>query len=160
MEGALTEHQQQQQASFPNLTNLQIKNCPVLTSMPLFPNLESLSLINTSSKPLEQMIKMRLNSDSVTALSSTSSSYSSSPLSKFKDLTIQNVGDLESLPEEIDNLSSLIELTIDIYSNLISHSKGIGILSSLNNLYIGGMQQFDLTSRRDRQPLIIYISYN
>ncbi|GMN31594.1 hypothetical protein TIFTF001_046530, partial [Ficus carica] len=101
--GPLTEHHQQH-PFFPSLTILEISNCPLLITMPLFPNLEELKIIDTSSKPLEQTIMMKLKSDGVATTSSASSSSSSSfPLSKLKDLDISNASDLESLPKAIEN---------------------------------------------------------
>ncbi|GMN33072.1 hypothetical protein TIFTF001_003950, partial [Ficus carica] len=97
--GPLTEHHQQH-PFFPSLTILEISDCPLLITMPLFPNLEELKIDNTSSKPLEQTIMMKLKSDGVATTSSASSSSSSSfPLSKLKDLDISNASDFESLPK-------------------------------------------------------------
>ncbi|GMN61597.1 hypothetical protein TIFTF001_030685, partial [Ficus carica] len=135
--GPLTEHHQQH-PFFHSLTILEISNCPLLVTMPLFPNLEKLELHYTSSKPLEQTIMMKLKSDGV-ATSSASSSFSSSfPLSKLKDLDISNASDFESLPKEIENLSSLTDLRIEGCSNLTSLPEGIGSLSSLTDLRIEG----------------------
>ncbi|XP_061965088.1 putative disease resistance protein RGA3 [Populus nigra] len=102
---------------FPRLSSLSIYKCPNLTSMPLFPTLnESLYLKETSSMPLQQTMKMK------SPVSSSSSSSFMHPLSKLKNLDIDSVGDMESLPEVgLQNLSSLQQLSI----------RGCGRLNSL-----------------------------
>ncbi|XP_024017733.1 putative disease resistance protein RGA3 [Morus notabilis] len=139
---ALTPHQQ---LSFPKLSIVEISYCPLLNSMPLFPNLEELSLYKTSSRPLERMSRMKLKVyDSVeeTFSASSSSIPSSSPcaLSKLKHLSINYVDDLESLLSEaqIHNLTSLQYLEISGCRNLTSIPNEIGSLSSLTSLVIGG----------------------
>ncbi|KAA3472029.1 disease resistance protein RGA2-like [Gossypium australe] len=63
--------------AFPCLSSLEIRNCP-LTSMPFYPSLDGeLDLVNTSSRPLKQTIKMNINAKNP------SSSTSSLPLSKL-----------------------------------------------------------------------------
>jgi hypothetical protein len=94
---------------FPRLSSLRISSCPNLTSMLLFPTLdEVLHLINTSSMPLQQTMKMT----SPVSSSSSSSSFIR-PLSKLKSLHMCSIGDMESLPEVgLQNLSSLQSLSI------------------------------------------------
>lgn len=89
----------------------------------------------TSSKPLQQTIMMKvktMKSDGIVALSSTSpaSLSSSTPcaLSKLKDLTITWVPYLEPLPEGITNLKSLQTLTICFCCSLTSLLEEIGSL--------------------------------
>jgi hypothetical protein len=91
---------------FPRLSSLSIDDCPNLTSMPLFPNLdEGLYLWKTSSMPLQQTMEM-------TSPVSSSSSFIR-PLSKLKNLEIYIIDDMESLPEVgLQNLSSLQQLLI------------------------------------------------
>ncbi|XP_024017772.1 putative disease resistance protein RGA3 [Morus notabilis] len=93
----LTGHQpqQQQQPPFPVLSELEISNCPVLNSEPLFPNLETLELDRTSFKPLELKI--------MSVAASSSSSYSLN-LSKLKVLTVHNLEHLE--PQLLDALTN------------------------------------------------------
>jgi hypothetical protein len=101
--------------SFPCLSQLWIINCPKLTSMPPFPYLkESLKLYRTSSKVLQQTMKMGTRQRASTATTSTSTSSSSCfPLSQLQYLKLQHVKDLESLPEEwLGNLTSLQRLVI------------------------------------------------
>uniref|UniRef100_A0A2N9GEU2 R13L1/DRL21-like LRR repeat region domain-containing protein n=1 Tax=Fagus sylvatica TaxID=28930 RepID=A0A2N9GEU2_FAGSY len=88
--------------SFPCLSILWIINCPKLTSMPLFPYLkERLFLFGTSSKVLQQTMKMGTRQRASTATTSTSTSSSSCfPLSQLQSLDLRGVNDLESLPEE------------------------------------------------------------
>uniref|UniRef100_A0A2K2A941 R13L1/DRL21-like LRR repeat region domain-containing protein n=1 Tax=Populus trichocarpa TaxID=3694 RepID=A0A2K2A941_POPTR len=95
---------------FLRLSSLSIFKCPNLTSMPLFPTLdEDLYLVNTSSMPLQQTMKMT----SPVSSSSSSSSSITRPLSKLKSLDMWSLDDMESLPEVgLQNLSSLQQLWI------------------------------------------------
>uniref|UniRef100_A0A2N9IVE9 Rx N-terminal domain-containing protein n=1 Tax=Fagus sylvatica TaxID=28930 RepID=A0A2N9IVE9_FAGSY len=93
-----------------------------LTSMPLFPNLETLYLKNSSVKPLQQTVMRMTNTTppeivtSTTEIASTSSSSSVAtssfaPLSKLKSLTLS--GMVEPLPEELlRNFTSINHLDI------------------------------------------------
>jgi hypothetical protein len=73
--------------SFPRLSTLMIRRCPMLTSMPMFPHLEYLLLDNTIWKPLQHTIMMNMAApQSPTSIATTSSS--STPLSKLKRLTL------------------------------------------------------------------------
>ncbi|KAK4591856.1 hypothetical protein RGQ29_016350, partial [Quercus rubra] len=81
---------------FPLLSFLLIRDCPKMTSMPLFPNLEEyLCLENVSLKPLQETMSM-----SFLVPSSSSSLSSSSPLSKLNEMTLESIEDIESLPAE------------------------------------------------------------
>ena len=81
---------------FPLLSYLWISNCPKVTFMPLFPNLEKeLYLENVSLKPLQETMSMTF-----LVLSSSSSLSSSSPLSKLNKMTLDSIEDIESLPAE------------------------------------------------------------
>ncbi|PON83805.1 LRR domain containing protein [Trema orientale] len=134
---SIVEHQHQ--ISFPKLLVLYINNCPNLTSMPLFPNLESLRLYGASSEPLRQTIMMRNDSVAATSASSFSAIHSSccfSPLSKLKFLILSDVQDIEFLLMVIGNLSSLESLKIELCLNLALLPDGIGDLSSLVSLVI------------------------
>ena len=108
--------------SFPRLSFFSFWDCPKMTTwMPLFPNLEGLYMINTSWKPLEQTIEMKMMN---TASSFPSSS--SYPLSKLKDLNLREGQDLESLPEEwLKSLTSLENLEILGCPNLTSVPEGM-----------------------------------
>ncbi|PON99772.1 NB-ARC domain, LRR domain containing protein, partial [Trema orientale] len=132
--------QYQSGPSFPCLSSLTIDSCPVLTSMPLFPHVESLYIRKTSFKPLEKTLLL----SSLEAKGSSSSSFSSSPLSKFKHISMLLLDDVESLPNEIGNLSSLQSLQIDRCGKLVSLPEQIGELSSLETLHI--LECFELKS--------------
>ncbi|PPR90409.1 hypothetical protein GOBAR_AA30262 [Gossypium barbadense] len=95
--------------AFPCLSTLWMENCP-LTSMPLYPSVDDhLRLVNTSSRPLKQTIRMNMNAKTP------SSSTSSLPLSKLKSFHVKNMKDLDTpmLDEYLQHLSSLKTLTID-----------------------------------------------
>jgi Leucine-rich repeat (LRR) protein len=69
--------------SFPCLSELQISDCPMLTSMPPFPHLEHLILTGTSWKPLQQTMMMNMGAPQ-SPTSTAKASSSSTPLSKLK----------------------------------------------------------------------------
>ncbi|KAJ6361162.1 hypothetical protein OIU78_001747 [Salix suchowensis] len=136
--------------SFPRLSSLTIHDCPNLTSMPLFPTLdEDLLLMNTSSMPLQQTMKMK------------PPVYSSSfirPLSNLKELIITYIDDMESLPEVgLQNLSSLQQLEINNCSRLESlplHGQG---MPSLQWLEITGCPRLKSLSESKSQGMIPYL---
>ncbi|KAB5553426.1 hypothetical protein DKX38_010737 [Salix brachista] len=136
--------------SFPCLSSLTIIECPNLTSMPLFPTLdEGLYLINTSSMPLQQTMKMK------------PPVYSSSfirPLSNLKKLDIFAIDDMESLPEVgLQNLSSLQQLGIRYCKRLESlplHGQG---MPSLQQLFIDGCPRLKSLSESKSQGMIPYL---
>ncbi|XP_050284767.1 putative disease resistance protein RGA4 [Quercus robur] len=133
---ALTPDHQQDQSHhslplFPLLSYLRISNCPKMTSMPLFPNLEeSLYLKNFNLKPLQETMSMTF-----LIPSSSSSLSSSSPLSKLNEMTLESIEDIESLPAEWA-LHSLKKLYIRNCSKLTSISGAVRYLTSLCVLYI------------------------
>uniref|UniRef100_A0A2C9V576 NB-ARC domain-containing protein n=1 Tax=Manihot esculenta TaxID=3983 RepID=A0A2C9V576_MANES len=99
---------------FTRLSKLEISECPQLTCMPLFPNLDEKLLLENCSlvQHLQQMIKMSIvqavpstSSSIVQAVPSTSSSSSSSSsmlgLSKLKALWVVSIEDLKAFPQEL-----------------------------------------------------------
>ncbi|CAB4268095.1 unnamed protein product [Prunus armeniaca] len=104
-------------SSFRCLSTLSIQSCPNLTSMPLYPNLDSLGFKSSSWKVLPSSFV---------------------PSSKLKFLYITAVEDIEYVPEEgIGNLTLLQVLSIDGCPNLVSlPDQGMGRLSSLQELEI------------------------
>ncbi|KAB5553428.1 hypothetical protein DKX38_010739 [Salix brachista] len=140
--------------SFPRLSSLTIDLCPNLTSMPLFPTLdEYLQLINTSSMPLQQTMKMK---PPVSSSSSSSSSFIR-PLSNLKKLYISYI-DVESLPEVgLQNLSSIQQLEIFGCPRLKSlplHGQG---MPSLQLLIIDECPGLKSLSESKSQGMIPYL---
>ncbi|KAL4601420.1 hypothetical protein ACB092_11G271900 [Castanea dentata] len=122
---------------FPCLSYLWISNCPKMTSMPLFPNLdESLYLVNVSLKPLQETMSM-----SFLVPSSSSSFSSSSPLSKLNRMELHFIEDIESLPAE--SLYSLKQLRIWNCPRLKSLFGAVRKLTSLCSLSIGCCEEFN-----------------
>uniref|UniRef100_A0A7N2MVT4 Uncharacterized protein n=1 Tax=Quercus lobata TaxID=97700 RepID=A0A7N2MVT4_QUELO len=122
---------------FPSLETLEL-DCPRMTCMPLFPNLErGLWLNNSSLKALEVTIEMKMmnntggRASSFPSSSSSSSSSSTPPLSKLKYLRLLKIQELESLLEEsFKNLTSLERLQIWLCPNLTSLLEGMSESSS------------------------------
>ncbi|KAB2086065.1 hypothetical protein ES319_A04G003000v1 [Gossypium barbadense] len=118
--------------AFPCLSKLWIKNCP-LTSMPLYPSVDdNLKLMNTSSRPFKQTIKMNMNAKTP------SSSTSSLLLSKLKSFHVKNLEDLDTpmLDESLQHLTSLKRLTIDGCTKNLSYLE-IGNIPKLVSLPLG-----------------------
>jgi hypothetical protein len=135
---------------FPRLSSLSIFKCPNLTSMPLFPTLdEDLYLVNTSSMPLQQTMKM-------TSLVSSSSFIR--PLSKLKRLYIGSIDDMESLPEVgLQNLSSLQQLSIYVCESLKSLPLPDQGMHSLQKLEVVGCSKLKSLSESESQGMIPYL---
>ena len=79
---------------FPRLSRLEIENCPKLTSMPLFPNVEWLKLDMCSLKPLKQTSTLQIEI----------ANSSFAPLFKLRYL------ETGTLKEPLPNLSNLVSL--------------------------------------------------
>ncbi|CAN6703179.1 unnamed protein product [Malus baccata var. baccata] len=121
---------------FPCLSELWIWDCPNLASMPLYPNVVKIKLSGSSGKVIDSLF-VRGASDITHDVGVDVSASSSSPhLSKLTYLTLDEIEDLASLPEEISNLTSLQQLVIDRCSNLASLPEGIRGLPCLNTLQI------------------------
>ncbi|KAG6632391.1 hypothetical protein CIPAW_13G156100 [Carya illinoinensis] len=124
---------------FPRLSKLTIRDCPKLTSLPMFPHLkEELILKIASWKPVQQTIT---NASSSSA-SSTPIAFSSPPLSKLKHIWLQQIEDLETLP--VQNLISLQHLTIRSCRRLKSLSQGVQYLTALQELELFDCPVLDL----------------
>ncbi|XP_048447602.1 putative disease resistance protein RGA4 [Pyrus x bretschneideri] len=122
--------------SFPRVSILYIINCPNLTSMPLYPNVERIDLAHTSWKVVDSLF-VRGASDITHDVGVDVSASSSSPhFSKLTRLQLFGIEDLASLPEEISNLTSLQHLEFSNCSNLASLPEGIRGLPCLNRLKI------------------------
>ncbi|XP_065635733.1 putative disease resistance protein RGA4 isoform X2 [Quercus suber] len=119
--------------SFSRLSNLHISRCPKLSSMPLFPYLETLDLYNSNLRPLERTISMGMistasqeNPTAAAVAESTSSAPSSSsstlaasftPLSKLESLHIsmREGSDGHGL-QSIQHLTALEEFSLSNYN--------------------------------------------
>jgi hypothetical protein len=138
---------------FPRLSSLGIRSCPNLTSMPLFPTLDKgLYLWETSSMPLQQTMKM------TSPVSSSSSSSFIRPLSKLKDLCLNSINDMESLPEVgLQNLSSLQKLWIWGCRRLKSLPLPDQGMHSLQKLDIADCRELKSLSESESQGMIPYL---
>ncbi|KAF4359855.1 hypothetical protein G4B88_020376 [Cannabis sativa] len=137
--------------SFPRLSNLVIRDCPNLTSMPLFPTIEKVKLLASSSMALEETFKMMRGSKA----------HNTHPnISLLNSIDIINSQDLTSVLEGIDNLPSLKSMSMYNCPNLTSLLEGIDNLPSLE--YISIIRCPNLTSSLlegiDNLPSLEYIS--
>ncbi|XP_060975060.1 putative disease resistance protein RGA3 [Cannabis sativa] len=116
--------------SFPRLSNLVITDCPNLTSMPLFPTIEKVKLLASSSMSLEDTFKMMRGS-------SKAHNTTHPNISLLRSIHIRSCPSLTSLlVEEIDNLTSLESILIEDCPNLTSVLEGIDNLTSLKSILI------------------------
>ncbi|XP_062117915.1 disease resistance protein RGA2-like isoform X2 [Humulus lupulus] len=139
--GANEEDKHMSLPYLPSLSTLEIWHCPKLTCMPLYPHLEHLTLANSSLKPLEETLRMKMMSSSagsIVVFPTTTSSFS--PLSKLKDLTLKAIEDLECLPDWFESFTSLNKLGIRHCPKLKDLCPGILHLSSLRNLWISNCE--------------------
>ena len=113
---------------FPGLSYLEIKNCPKLTSMPLFPNVERLKLDMCSLKPLKQTSTLQIEI----------ANSSFAPLSK---LYLLETG---TLKEPLPNLSNLVLL--DCHGPF---PQGMQHLTMLKNMEIRNPTKVDLSNSWD-----------
>ncbi|XP_050284425.1 putative disease resistance protein RGA1 isoform X4 [Quercus robur] len=133
--------------SFPRLSDLDIRDCPQLTSFPLFPYLESLNLVNCSLKQsLERMmINNKTSSGNLPSIASSSSSSTIvAPLSKLSFMSIGNTE--EALPEEC--LRNLISLRT-LYLDKCPLPQGIRYLTALQHLHVWNSEAVDLSNDWD-----------
>ena len=137
-----TNHYHQHMPYFPRLSCFDISDCPKMTCMPLFPNLERrLWLRNSNLKALEETIEMNNTGGRASSFPSSSSSFFP-PLSKLKQLSLIALEELESLSEEwFKNLTSLETLRIGGCPNLTSLPEGMSHLTSLQRLHISNCPQ-------------------
>uniref|UniRef100_A0A7N2LBQ2 CC-NBS-LRR protein n=1 Tax=Quercus lobata TaxID=97700 RepID=A0A7N2LBQ2_QUELO len=135
--------------SFPLLSYLRIRDCPQLTSFPLFPYLERLSLINCKCSLKQSWERMMINNKTSSGnlpsiASSSSSSTIVAPLSKLSKVYIENTE--EALPEEcLPNLISLRALHLQ----KCPLPQGIRYLTALQNLNVWNCEVVDLSNDWD-----------
>ncbi|XP_060967523.1 putative disease resistance protein RGA4 [Cannabis sativa] len=119
----------------PCLSALRIIDCPKLTCMPPYPHLNgTLMLSKTSQKPFEETLRVMSSNVNVRSIFPTTSSFS--PLSKLEWLILENMDDLECLPDCFKSLTSLNNLNIRSCPKLKNLCPGILHLSSLRHLGI------------------------
>ncbi|XP_075646349.1 disease resistance protein RGA2-like [Castanea sativa] len=118
--------------SFNHLSTLIIHGCPKLSSMPLFPYLETLDLNESNLRPLERTISMGMistasqeNPTAATVAESTYSARSSSstlaasftPLPKLKSLEIRMIKDSDGhVLQSIQHLTALEQFSLYNYN--------------------------------------------
>ncbi|KAK5793567.1 hypothetical protein PVK06_034718 [Gossypium arboreum] len=146
--GDVGEASNAQRPCFPCLSELHIYMCPNLTSMPLFPSIETLYLKETRWKPLIQpTIKMK---SATLKLAPSSSCSIFTPFCKLETLWLKDMEELDSLPDEfLQNLTSLWDLRIERCFNLTSMPEGMHCLTSLKHLKISTCPQLRERCRRD-----------
>ncbi|KAM6595119.1 hypothetical protein CsatA_002822 [Cannabis sativa] len=116
-------------SSFKSLSKLVIHDCPHLSSMPLFPNLdEDLVMDRIGLEMLEKTIPH-------IASSSSSSSSGSAPLSNLKNMRIAGIKDFDAVEIEWGAFKNLRSLTFDCLpklKNLPSDLQNVGSLEELH----------------------------
>ncbi|XVF65646.1 hypothetical protein PTKIN_Ptkin09bG0265900 [Pterospermum kingtungense] len=131
--GDVEEASNAQLPCFPCLSDLRIIRCRNLTSMPAFPAIRKLYLEETRWKAVQQTMKSKMTTSE--APSSSSSLFP--PFSNLIIMHLEEIEDIDSLPEEfLQNLSSLHDLYLTSCNNLISMPKGMQCLTSLQRLGI------------------------
>lgn len=151
MVGADQDHQQyDSQSSFPKLSFVQIRGCPHLNSLPLFPTIEMLKLEGVSAKLLKQQVMVVPNCPSEAVLTS-----KFIPLSKLKNLDFIGGLDLEHsmLETLLPFLNNLESMTLYSCIKLRSLSRGMQYLSSLQHLAIWDCEELDLSSHDDEHGI-------
>ncbi|KAB1227439.1 hypothetical protein CJ030_MR1G023825 [Morella rubra] len=123
--------------SFPRLSFFKVKDCPMLSSTPMFPHLEEkLELDGASWKPVQQTMMAYV---AAPQCPSTVIASSFNPLSKLKRLELISIADLQSFPEEgLQNLIGLQYLSIRFCDRLQSLSRGIQHLTALQEFLLQG----------------------
>ncbi|XP_021669473.2 putative disease resistance protein RGA4 [Hevea brasiliensis] len=121
----------QELLQFPCLSQFHCHDCPNLSWIPQLPSLdEELELFYVSAQLVQQIF--------TTSISSSSSSIVP-PLSKLKNLSINTVEELESLPPDgLQNLTSLQQLQMFDCPRLTSFPQEMRSLTSLQELKIVG----------------------
>ncbi|KAM1169531.1 hypothetical protein ACFX19_031850 [Malus domestica] len=156
--------------SFPCLSTFWIWDCPNLTSMPLYPNVETISLYKSSWKVVDSLFGRGASDITHDVGVVVSASSSSAHLSKLTHLSLVKIEDLECITSQgmgnvpslqslyiascpnlallpyhgMGNLASFRELTVRNCSNLTSMLEGIANLTSLQKLTIGDCSNLTL----------------
>ncbi|CAL1409137.1 unnamed protein product [Linum trigynum] len=150
------EREDEEWPRFPCLLALHIVHCPNLTRIPLFPTVEGLRLMRTSSEALVRTMKMQVagavhhdsqQHSTTTATTSPSSQRTAldRPLSNLEELGLWEIDELEFLPEEgLCNLTSLRELKISSCPRLANLLPAIQHFTSLHRLEIGGCPELTI----------------
>ncbi|MCH79482.1 CC-NBS-LRR resistance protein [Trifolium medium] len=115
---------------FPCLSFLEISRCPMLTHMPTFPNIKSLSLSGYIAEILEATLSIAASQHSIGC----------TPLSMLKSLRIhETIMDVKNVPQDWwQNLTSLNNLEFNYLSSqhfqVIEFKDGINYLPSLQKI--------------------------
>ncbi|CAN1829321.1 Putative disease resistance RPP13-like protein 1 [Linum perenne] len=127
------EEEEEKDITFHCLSSLTVSNCPRLNRMPLFPTLDAALLWEgTSSAAFLRTINMLPGA-----------------MSKLKELGFENVGDLESLPEEwLANLVCIESLTFVKCRRLVSLPPAMRRLTYLRSLNIFECPQLEERCRK------------
>lgn len=122
------------QPAFPRLSKLSINGCPKLTSLPIFPQLEQLSLSNLSEGILHRTVNQLP--------------------SRLKKLSIWDVSSLEKVPTEwLQGLASLESMSLGNCPNLTSLSLSMQNLTKLTRLDILECKELDISVDENGDPL-------
>ena len=139
---------------FPCLSSFDVEDCPRLKFMPLSPSIKSLALGNFTWKPFHQAMKSitipqsQITTEETSLLTSFAllTSYLSPLVSNLVNLGLNNIEDLQSLPNCLVSLSSLKNMTIKRCPKLKYLSPGIQHLVSLRFLEIEECNELDMSN--------------
>ncbi|KAF9604858.1 hypothetical protein IFM89_010533 [Coptis chinensis] len=125
--------EEEEEVSLHSVVLLSVSNCPKLSTMPMLPSLEQLTIEKCSEKLMLSLLKVNPEKNAPT-----SSLPNSSSLANLKYLDISSCDDLLSLSEDgLQNLASLETLNIQFCPRMVSlPEQGLGGLTSLVSLKI------------------------
>ncbi|KAF9611456.1 hypothetical protein IFM89_032426 [Coptis chinensis] len=123
----------EEEVSLHSVVVLSVRNCPKLSTMPMLPSLEELTIEKCSEKLMLSLLKVNPEKNAPS-----SSLPNSSSLANLKYLDISSCDDLLSLSEDgLQNLTSLVTLNIKFCPRMASlPEQGLGGLTSLVSLKI------------------------
>ncbi|KAF9611454.1 hypothetical protein IFM89_032424 [Coptis chinensis] len=118
--------EEEEEVSLHSVVVLSVRNCPKLSTMPILPSLEQLTIEKCSEKLMLSLLKMHILEDDMDGLTS------------LRTLKIKKIPNLVSIPKGLQNATALKEFIIfDCQSLLHAFPEGISLPTTLEKLWIG-----------------------